>query len=229
MKFNPYIYEPDKSIEVYKETEKYFEENPEVKSRIEELGWIYHTVGMIIPQNSDNFWSGHFSPFIYSWEELQISFTQICMGLYKQAFVSLRSGLELGMLSVYFNINNDGHTAVKDWLNSKDNREADTPRANTIWKILLSKENIKKFNEKHDIRKIFDELGKLMNEAAGVADGMRREVETMVKSQMERLVADLDLVKREDFDVLRELVQIQGEEIQALRKDLDNFKKKKKA
>ena len=77
--------------------------------------------------------------------------------------------------------------------------------------------------------KIFDELGKLMNEAAGVADGMRREVETMVKSQMERLVADLDLVKREDFDVLRELVQIQGEEIQALRKDLDNFKKKKKA
>ena len=76
--------------------------------------------------------------------------------------------------------------------------------------------------------KIFDELGKLMNEAAGVADGMRREVDNMVKSQMERLVADLDLVKREDFDVLRELVQMQGEEIQALRKDLDNFKKKKK-
>lgn len=49
MKFSPYIYEPDKSIEVYKETEKYFETNPEIKKRIEELGWIYHTVGMIIP------------------------------------------------------------------------------------------------------------------------------------------------------------------------------------
>lgn len=76
--------------------------------------------------------------------------------------------------------------------------------------------------------KIFDDLGKLMNEAAGVADGMRREVETMVRSQMERFVNDMDLVKREEYDVLRELVQIQGEEIQSLRKELDAFKKKKK-
>ena len=68
--------------------------------------------------------------------------------------------------------------------------------------------------------KLFDELGKLMNNAAGVADGMRREVDTMVKSQLERLIADMDLVKREDFDALRELVQVQGEEIEALRKEL---------
>lgn len=57
MKFLPYIYEPDKSIEVYRQTEKYCEENPEIKKRVEELGWIYHTVGMIIPQNLENFWS----------------------------------------------------------------------------------------------------------------------------------------------------------------------------
>lgn len=76
--------------------------------------------------------------------------------------------------------------------------------------------------------KIFDDLGKLMNEAAGVADGVRREVETMVRSQMERFVTDMDLVKREEYDVLRELVQIQGEEIQSLRKELDANKKKKK-
>jgi hypothetical protein len=56
--------------------------------------WIYHTLGMIIPHNFENFWSGHFFSFIESWEELQVSFTQICFGLYKQAFVSLRSGLE---------------------------------------------------------------------------------------------------------------------------------------
>ena len=72
--------------------------------------------------------------------------------------------------------------------------------------------------------KIFDELGKLMNNAAGVADGVRREIETAVKSQLERLVADMDLVKREDFDALRELVQVQGEEIDALRKELAALK-----
>ena len=163
MKFSPYIYEPDKSIEVYKETEKYFETNPEIKKRIEELGWIYHTVGMIIPHNFENFWSGHFFPFIESWEELQVSFNQICFGLYKQAFVSLRSGLELGMLSVYFNINDDGHNAVKEWLNAKDNKEANTPRAETIWKILLSNNNIKIFNDKHNLRQTFDNLGYLHN------------------------------------------------------------------
>jgi len=59
-----------------------------------------------------------------------------------------------------------------------------------------------------------------MNEAAGVADGVRREVETVVKSQAQRIVNDMELVKREDFDALRELVQVQGEEIDALRKQI---------
>jgi len=163
MKFSPYIYEPDKSIEVYKETEKFFETNPEIKKRIEELGWIYHTVGMIIPQNFENFWSGHYFPFIDSWEELQVSFTQICFGLYKQAFVSLRSGLELGMLSVYFNINDDGHNAVKEWLQAKDKKEADTPFSKAIWKILLQNDNIRKFNEKHDVETVHKNLGYLHN------------------------------------------------------------------
>ena len=68
--------------------------------------------------------------------------------------------------------------------------------------------------------RIFDDLGRLMNGAAGVADGVRREVETVVKSQAQRMVNDMELVKREDFDALRELVQVQGEEIEALRKEL---------
>ncbi len=74
--------------------------------------------------------------------------------------------------------------------------------------------------------KLFDELGKLMNNAAGVADGLRREIETVVKSQLERLVADMDLVKREDHDALRELVQIQSAELKALKTELDALKAK---
>lgn len=74
--------------------------------------------------------------------------------------------------------------------------------------------------------KIFDELGKLMNNAAGVADGVRREIETAVKSQLERLVADMDLVKREDYDALRELVQAQSAEIKELKAAVDALKPK---
>ena len=77
--------------------------------------------------------------------------------------------------------------------------------------------------------RIFDDLGRLMNEAAGVADGVRREVETVIKSQGERIVADMNLVKREDFDALRELVMAQGEEIVQLRKELAALKPESKS
>ncbi len=72
--------------------------------------------------------------------------------------------------------------------------------------------------------RIFDDLGRLMNEAAGMADGVRREVETVVKSQAQRIVVDMELVKREEFDALRELVQVQGDEIAALRAELAALK-----
>ncbi|MBN9308889.1 accessory factor UbiK family protein [Devosia sp.] len=74
--------------------------------------------------------------------------------------------------------------------------------------------------------KLFDELGKLMNNAAGVADGVRREIETVVKSQLERLVADMNLVKREDYDALRELVQAQSAELKALKTEVETLKSK---
>ena len=53
--------------------------------------------------------------------------------------------------------------------------------------------------------RFFDELARLMTDAAGVAQGVRREAETVLRTQVERWIADLDLVKREDFDVVRDL------------------------
>jgi BMFP domain-containing protein YqiC len=77
--------------------------------------------------------------------------------------------------------------------------------------------------------RIFDELGRLMNDAAGVADGVRREIETAVRSQVQRFIADMDLVKREDYDALRELVAAQSDEIATLKKDVAALKARKKA
>jgi len=72
--------------------------------------------------------------------------------------------------------------------------------------------------------RFFDEIGRMMNGAAGAADGLRREVETLVRSQAERFVNDMDLVKREDFDALREQVQLQDSEIKALRAEIESLK-----
>jgi BMFP domain-containing protein YqiC len=53
--------------------------------------------------------------------------------------------------------------------------------------------------------RFFDEMARLMTDAASVAQGVRREAESVLRTQVERWIADLDLVKREDFDVVREL------------------------
>ena len=53
--------------------------------------------------------------------------------------------------------------------------------------------------------RILDEFAKLMTDAAGAAQGMRREVESLMRAQGERLLRDLDLVQREEFEAVKEM------------------------
>ncbi len=53
--------------------------------------------------------------------------------------------------------------------------------------------------------RIFDDLAKVMTDAAGIAQGARREVDTLVRSQLERLLAGMDVVTREEFEAVREM------------------------
>nr|WP_306268293.1 accessory factor UbiK family protein [Pararhizobium sp. IMCC3301] len=69
--------------------------------------------------------------------------------------------------------------------------------------------------------RLFDEIAKLATDAAGVAQGMRREVETAVKGQFERLLSDMDLVQREDFEAVRDMAAKARDENDALRADLN--------
>ena len=61
-----------------------------------------------------------------------------------------------------------------------------------------------------------DDLSKLMTNAAGVAQGMREEAETLVRSRFERFIADSDLVSREEFEAVRDMAQKAREENMAL-------------
>ncbi len=53
--------------------------------------------------------------------------------------------------------------------------------------------------------RLFDELARLMTDAANVAQGVRREASTAFRSQADRLITDLDLVRREDFEAVKEM------------------------
>ncbi|MDE1172562.1 MAG: accessory factor UbiK family protein [Parvibaculaceae bacterium] len=65
--------------------------------------------------------------------------------------------------------------------------------------------------------RVFDDIARLFTGAAGAAEGLRHEIETIFHSQAERLVAGLDLVAREEFDAVREMAQIAREENDALK------------
>jgi BMFP domain-containing protein YqiC len=60
--------------------------------------------------------------------------------------------------------------------------------------------------------RILDDIARLATDAAGAAQGVRREVETVVKTQIERLLRDLDVVTREEFEAVREMALIAREE-----------------
>jgi len=65
--------------------------------------------------------------------------------------------------------------------------------------------------------RFFDEIARLMNDAAGVAQGVRREFDTLFKTQAERWLRDLDLVKREEFEAVKDMARLAREENETLK------------
>jgi BMFP domain-containing protein YqiC len=65
--------------------------------------------------------------------------------------------------------------------------------------------------------RIFDEMARLMNDAAGVAQGVRREFDTLFRTQAERILRELDVVQREEFEAVKEMARLAREENEALK------------
>jgi BMFP domain-containing protein YqiC len=64
--------------------------------------------------------------------------------------------------------------------------------------------------------KLFDDFAKLMTDAAGAAEGVRRETETLMRAQAEKFLRDMNVVTREDFEAVREMAQKARQENDAL-------------
>ena len=65
--------------------------------------------------------------------------------------------------------------------------------------------------------RFFDEMARLMNDAAGAASGLRREFETVMRAQAERVMRSMDVVQREDFEAVKDMVRLAREENEALK------------
>jgi len=154
----PLLNKREKIEEVFKKTFEYLNNNPKSYKTLREYLWIYYSLFELIPEPLDSLFSGHNFPISESYSELENSYNFALMGFYRYAFISLRSVLELGLLSVFFNYKDEGHLEIKKWMTSLDN----TPFKNQIWDRIKEIQYISNFDNKFILRErifnIFDDL-----------------------------------------------------------------------
>ncbi len=68
--------------------------------------------------------------------------------------------------------------------------------------------------------RFFDELARMMTDATGAAQGLRKEMDTLIRTQAEKVLNDLDVVQREEFDAMKAMAQKAREENGRLEKRL---------
>ena len=83
--------------------------------------------------------------------------------------------------------------------------------------VTINLQRPERFKMTQTSNRFFDEIGRLMNDAAGAAQGVKREVDTVMRNQAERILRDLDVVKREEFEAVKDMARLAREENEALK------------
>lgn len=68
--------------------------------------------------------------------------------------------------------------------------------------------------------RLLDDISRLMTDAAGAAQGVRREVASAMRAQGERVLSDLDVVRRDEFEAVKAMAVAARDENDALRREL---------
>ena len=76
--------------------------------------------------------------------------------------------------------------------------------------------------------KIFSDLSKIATDAFGTISGIRKEVDTIVKIKIEKVINKYDLVRRKEFEILKKMYEKQSKKIKELENILLSMKIKKK-
>lgn len=74
--------------------------------------------------------------------------------------------------------------------------------------------------------KFFDDFAKLAGGAAGGLMDVKREMETMVANQIEKLLQKMNLVTKEEFDTVQGMLAKAREEQEEIKKRLDALEKR---
>ena len=65
--------------------------------------------------------------------------------------------------------------------------------------------------------RLFDDIAKVANSAAGTFTGMKDEVEQMIRHRVENFIGGMNLINREEFDVVQAMIAKSREEQENLK------------
>ena len=71
--------------------------------------------------------------------------------------------------------------------------------------------------------RLFDEFAKLMTDAAGAAQSVKQDAETFFRSQSEKVLRDLDVIQREEFEAVKAMAAKALEENEVLKKRIETL------
>ena len=77
--------------------------------------------------------------------------------------------------------------------------------------------------------RFFDDLAKVANSAVGTVAGMKDEIEQMVRHRVEKFIDGMNLVTREEFDVVQAMIAKSREEQEQLRIKINKLETRLKA
>ena len=137
----------DHMIGTLKKTDEFLKAHKEIIEKINLSIGVARSLLEIVPITPENAMSGHLFPLGEAEDEFECSIQFCKLGFYKHAIISLRHFLELGLLSVYYDIDDKSHISIQDWLHSKE----DTPYARTVLKKLKTNTNIAEFDVKFSL------------------------------------------------------------------------------
>ena len=70
---------------------------------------------------------------------------------------------------------------------------------------------------------VLDEFARVVSSAMGVASGVRSEVESRLRDQFERILNQMDLVSRAEFEAMKAVAVAAREESEALKEKLESL------
>ena len=74
--------------------------------------------------------------------------------------------------------------------------------------------------------RLFDDFSRLVTDASGLASGVRREIDTLVRGRVERLLAAMDIVSREEFEAMRTMAALARDENERLERRIEALEEK---